>query len=167
MPVVPLVRRLPMALTVVVVVAVLAGCFADRLYRGLQPTPSRMSRRPRAGVALRAELPALPCGDHRRVEQAPVWRRPTRIRCSRRSGSTRTFYYCLSCHAPLEAQQPTQVTGWQIAPLTAIESPNPLFSHSLQREGVTCVACHLKDGAMVGPHEVNAPHPVRVDPEFR
>ena len=34
------------------------------------------------------------------------------------------FYYCLGCHAPLEAQQPTRVTGLaKIAPLTAIESP--------------------------------------------
>ena len=157
-----------MALTVVVVVAVLAGCFADRLYRGLQPTPIP-NEPPPAGLASLSAQSCQPCHAEITEEWAssgmasaytdPVFQAKWKHEDN--------FYYCLSCHAPLEAQQPTQVTGLaKIAPLTAIESPNPLFSHSLQREGVTCVACHLKDGAMVGPHEVNAPHPVRVDPEF-
>ena len=168
MSVVPLVRRIPKVLGVAVIVAVLAGCFADRLYRGLQPTPIP-NEPPPAGLASLSAQSCQPCHAEITEEWAgsgmataytdPVFQAKWKHEDN--------FYYCLSCHAPLEAQQPTQVTGLaKIAPLTAIESPNPLFSHSLQREGVTCVACHLKDGAMVGPHEVNAPHPVRVDPEF-
>jgi hypothetical protein len=77
------------------------------------------------------------------------------------------FYYCLSCHAPLEAQQPTRVTGLsRINPLSEISETNPLFDSRLQHEGVTCVACHLREGALEGPHEVQAPHPTRAVTDF-
>jgi hypothetical protein len=77
------------------------------------------------------------------------------------------FYYCLSCHAPLESQQPTVVTGLSdLKPLTEISTPNPIFDPALQAEGVTCVVCHLEEGALVGPHEVDAPHATRADPQF-
>lgn len=146
----------------------LAGCFADRLYRGLQPTPIP-NEPPPAGLASLSAKTCQPCHTEITAEwsnsgMAKAYSDPIFQAEWKHEDN---FYYCLSCHAPLEAQQPTKVTGLsKIAPPTAIESPNPLFSAELQSEGVTCVACHLKDGAMVGPHEVNAPHAVHVDPEF-
>jgi hypothetical protein len=75
---------------------------------------------------------------------------------------------CLFCHAPLLEQQPTLVTGLaSLKPLRAREQPNPRFDPALQREGVTCVACHLVDGVLVGPDGDPAPHPTRRDPRFR
>ncbi len=61
---------------------------------------------------------------------------------------------CLGCHAP----DTVRTNG---AP------PSP---RSYQREdGVSCVACHLNQGAMTGPEPESglfAPHPVAVQPEF-
>ena len=73
-------------------------------------------------------------------------------------------YICLRCHSPLLEQQPLIVTGIEsFKPLTAKGTENPLYDPELQHEGVTCVACHLQDGAMVAGHEdVNAPHPTAV-----
>ena len=117
-----------MALTVVVFVAVLAGCFADRLYRGLQPTPIP-NEPPPAGLASLSAQSCQPCHAEITEEWAgsgmataytdPVFQAKWKHEDN--------FYYCLSCHAPLEAQQPTTVTGLaKIAPLTAIESVGDL-----------------------------------------
>lgn len=77
-------------------------------------------------------------------------------------------FVCLNCHAPLENQQPLLVDGlWSVAPLIPRGRPNPDFDADLQREGVTCVVCHLRDGALVGPHDTpSAPHPTRQDGSF-
>ncbi len=70
---------------------------------------------------------------------------------------------CRNCHTPLDRQQEHKVLGfsdkekWQ-----PILAPNPDFDPVLQHEGVTCTACHLRDGHIVGVLDVNdAPHPVR------
>jgi hypothetical protein len=40
-------------------------------------------------------------------------------------------------------------------------TPNPDFDSGLQQEGVTCTACHLREGRILGVHGVtDAPHPV-------
>ncbi len=64
---------------------------------------------------------------------------------------------CLSCHSPLLAQH-RQVGG----------KPNPAFEPTLQSEGVTCAACHVRDGKIVGAgtSTTTAPHPVDVRPEL-
>ncbi|MFH1464008.1 MAG: multiheme c-type cytochrome [Pseudomonadota bacterium] len=69
---------------------------------------------------------------------------------------------CLACHLPIAAQHPRRVVALTEGQL---DSPrhelNPVWSPSLQREGVTCAACHLRDGAIVGPRaSESAPHPV-------
>jgi len=72
---------------------------------------------------------------------------------------------CLNCHVPLEDQQENLVFGFRDKErFRPILQPNPEFDPSLQKEGVTCVVCHIKDGVIIGPFETtDAPHPVKVD----
>jgi hypothetical protein len=69
---------------------------------------------------------------------------------------------CKNCHIPLDRQQEHKVLGfydrekWQ--PKLEI---NAEFDASLQHEGVTCNACHLREGKIIGVYgDGNAPHPV-------
>ncbi len=69
---------------------------------------------------------------------------------------------CQACHLPFAAQHALRVThlaeGAADAPQHAT---NPDWSPSLQREGVTCAACHLREGRVLGPRGTgDAPHPV-------
>jgi hypothetical protein len=70
---------------------------------------------------------------------------------------------CKNCHIPLDRQQEQSVLGfedqekWQ-----PILAPNPAFDPSLQHEGVTCTACHLRDGKILGVFgSESAAHPVQ------
>lgn len=66
---------------------------------------------------------------------------------------------CLSCHLPLQQQHPHQVTFQGGDPTAPLARDNPAWSPTLQAEGVTCVACHVRDGAVVGPRPpTHAPH---------
>lgn len=78
------------------------------------------------------------------------------------------LYACRTCHTPLYEQQPERVTGLaSLRPVRGEGLPNPDFDVSLQAEGVTCVVCHVRDGVVVGSiTEVQATHPVKVDPDF-
>lgn len=71
---------------------------------------------------------------------------------------------CTVCHQPLAAQHSDLVTydaGDINRPLL---SPNPRFDATLATEGVTCATCHVRDGQIVGSHDVKAPHAtVRTD----
>ena len=75
---------------------------------------------------------------------------------------------CVTCHTPLADQQEELVVRYRDADkLDPVMRPNPRFDRELQREGVTCAACHLREGTIIGVHAVeDAPHPVRVDPAF-
>ena len=47
---------------------------------------------------------------------------------------------------------------------------NPIldFDAALQRESITCAACHVRDGVILGPFDDSAaPHPTKFDPSFR
>jgi hypothetical protein len=72
-------------------------------------------------------------------------------------------FICLRCHAPLAEQQPALAYGLlSVKPLIPLSVTNDAFDAELQSEGVTCVVCHLEEGAMVGRLEdSHAPHPVR------
>ena len=68
---------------------------------------------------------------------------------------------CEPCHLPLEVQRPTLPKGPGKGRVD-----NPAWDPSLQLEGVTCAACHVREGRIVGPRELavgQAPHPVTVD----
>ena len=78
-------------------------------------------------------------------------------------------WVCLNCHAPLENQQATLIKG---IPRDRVEKAhqelNPQFDPEYQKEGITCAACHVRDGVILGPFEDSAaPHPTKFDPNFR
>jgi hypothetical protein len=75
---------------------------------------------------------------------------------------------CLNCHIPLENQQENLVLGFKDKEkFKPILKPNPNFDPVLRDEGVTCAVCHIKEGKIVGPFEIeDAPHPVIADPEM-
>lgn len=78
-------------------------------------------------------------------------------------------WVCLNCHSPLENQQPTLVTEIPRDRVEkAVQAPNPQYDADYQHEGVTCAACHVRDGVILGPFDdAVAPHPTKADPTFR
>lgn len=70
---------------------------------------------------------------------------------------------CKNCHIPLDRQQEHLVLGFRDkAKWDPILATNPDFDPVLQHEGVTCAACHLREGRILGPSGSDAaPHPVR------
>ncbi len=72
-------------------------------------------------------------------------------------------HICRSCHTPLDRQLPHNVLGYRDRDkYDPIMEDNPDFDPELQHEGVTCAACHYRDGKIVGIlGNTNAPHPVK------
>ena len=72
-------------------------------------------------------------------------------------------HVCRLCHTPLDRQQPHTVLGYRDADKWyPILEDNPNFDPQLQHEGVTCAACHYREGKIVGVFgDTNAPHPVK------
>lgn len=70
---------------------------------------------------------------------------------------------CRLCHTPLDRQQPQKVLGYRDTDKwDPIVEDNPDFDPKLQHEGVTCAACHYRDGKIVGViGNTNAPHPTK------
>ena len=70
---------------------------------------------------------------------------------------------CRNCHTPLDRQQPQVILGFRDKEKwDPIMEPNPDFDPDLQHEGVTCTACHLRDGKIVGVQGIqDTPHPVQ------
>jgi hypothetical protein len=68
---------------------------------------------------------------------------------------------CRNCHTPLDRQQENRVLGFRDrAKWDPVLAPNPNFDAALQKEGVSCAGCHLRDGKILGPGKsANAPHP--------
>ncbi|MEE8388752.1 MAG: multiheme c-type cytochrome [Acidiferrobacterales bacterium] len=70
---------------------------------------------------------------------------------------------CKNCHIPLDRQQEHKVIGFRDKDKwDPILQPNPDFDPVLQHEGVTCAACHLREGKILGVYgDTRAPHPVK------
>ena len=70
---------------------------------------------------------------------------------------------CRLCHTPLDRQQPQKVLGYRDTDKwDPIVEDNPDFDPKLQHEGVTCAACHYREGKIVGViGNTNAPHPTK------
>ncbi len=79
-----------------------------------------------------------------------------------------SVYACRYCHAPVPQQQPEIVTGLSsLRPVRGDGEPNPAYDEALRDEGVTCAACHVREGAVVGRFEGHqAPHPVTIREGF-
>jgi hypothetical protein len=77
-------------------------------------------------------------------------------------------WMCQNCHTPLLVQQqrwPTDLVDGDVERPVWVE--NPSFDEELQQEGITCAACHLRGGVIVGP--TGAPtdaHPTAADPSY-
>jgi hypothetical protein len=69
---------------------------------------------------------------------------------------------CRLCHTPLDRQQPHKVLGYRDKDKwEPVLARNPAFDRDLQHEGVTCAACHYRDGKIVGVlGDTTARHPV-------
>jgi hypothetical protein len=78
--------------------------------------------------------------------------------------------YCLRCHIPLLNQRVQTVQGYDEGLLSRPKlDPNPLFDPTLRSEGVTCAACHVRDGNVYGSRTLvqgEAPHPVTHNAEL-
>ena len=71
---------------------------------------------------------------------------------------------CRLCHTPLDRQLPQRVLGYRDKDKwDPILVDNPDFDAELQHEGVTCAACHYRDGKIVGVlGDTDAPHAVEI-----
>ena len=78
-------------------------------------------------------------------------------------------WLCLNCHTPLRTQQDrlaVGIIGDDVEQPRLVE--NGAFDPALRAEGITCAACHLRDGVIHGPGlpDSAAPHAVVADPDF-
>lgn len=79
------------------------------------------------------------------------------------------IWVCLNCHAPLENQQPTLIRTIPRGRVEkAVQESNPHYDREYQKEAITCAACHVREGTILGPFDDSvAPHPTKFDPAFR
>jgi nitrate/TMAO reductase-like tetraheme cytochrome c subunit len=83
---------------------------------------------------------------------------------ARAGGSTA----CSQCHLPLTNQHAKLAAGYIEGDLARPTlQTNPIWDATLMSEGVTCAACHVRDGVVIGTRAVdNAPHTVAVSEEL-
>jgi len=79
------------------------------------------------------------------------------------------IWICLNCHTPLENQQPELILEIPRNRVEkAVKKPNPNYDQAFRFEGITCAACHVRNGVILGPYEDSkAPHPTGYDPIYR
>jgi len=79
------------------------------------------------------------------------------------------IWICLNCHSPMQPQQPWVIQGLEDGKVyKPVKVDNPHYDAEYQQEGITCAACHVRDGLIEGPFEnIEAPHPTRYSPRFR
>lgn len=85
----------------------------------------------------------------------------------KKSGNT---WLCRNCHTPTLEQQPLWPVGLTDDDVEApILVENPQHDATLMDQGITCVACHVRQGKIHGPGlpDSQAPHPVEVDAQYR
>ena len=75
-------------------------------------------------------------------------------------------FMCINCHVPLQNQQEFVVTGLINGDIyKPVKEKNPLFDKDLQKEGINCASCHVRDNQIIGPNGSElAPHKVKKDP---
>lgn len=77
------------------------------------------------------------------------------------------IYVCLNCHTPLQNQQEFVVSGLINGEhRQPVQQPNPNFDSKLQKEGITCASCHVREGSIVGTiGNTKAPHKTIKNPQ--
>jgi hypothetical protein len=73
---------------------------------------------------------------------------------------------CLYCHAPLEGQAKAALR--RRSALVKERSLASVPRESLAHEGITCVMCHVRDGAVMtaNPNAVDEGHPLKLEPRL-
>jgi hypothetical protein len=73
---------------------------------------------------------------------------------------------CIYCHAPLEAQAKAALR--RRSALVKERSLASVPRASLAHEGITCVTCHVRDGAVLtaNPRAVDEGHPLKLEPRL-
>jgi len=79
-------------------------------------------------------------------------------------------WLCLNCHTPLRVQQDYWAVGLQgedVESPVLVEAPS--YDPALREQGITCAACHVRDGVVHGPGlpDSTSPHPVAADEDFQ
>lgn len=69
-------------------------------------------------------------------------------------------FMCINCHVPLQNQQEFIIEGIIDGDIyQPVKKKNPKFDKSLQQEGITCAACHVRNNTIIGPTGTDkAPH---------
>jgi hypothetical protein len=77
-------------------------------------------------------------------------------------------FFCINCHVPLQNQQADYILGLEDGDIyKPVRHKNPKFDRKLQQEGITCAACHVRDGYIIGTSgKPNQVHKVRQDVAF-
>ena len=74
---------------------------------------------------------------------------------------------CQSCHLPLKSQHARLAVGYVQGDIARPElEDNPAWTPTLTAEGVTCAACHVRQGVVLSTREADGPHPVRASEEL-
>ena len=170
--------RRPLRLRTIVWIALLAALAGFLGWRMLRPlnvfTISASFARPvdtRNAPAMLGALHAQDCGqchsaiyrEWRTSQHSRAWTDPYFQADWHFDGAKQI---CRNCHTPLDRQQEQTVLGFRDADKwRPILAPNPAFDPVLQHEGVTCAACHLREGkirapATYRPSASSPPHPI-------
>jgi len=75
---------------------------------------------------------------------------------------------CSQCHLPLTNQHARLAAGYIDGDLARPNlQTNDIWDATLMSEGVTCAACHVRDGMIIGTRPIQgAPHPIAVSDEL-
>jgi len=140
---------------------VVADLFADGLPLDLGPIPEGLANLSAQGCN------ACHYGAHdgwAASTHAVGWTSPA----FREAVDTAQMPACKVCHLPLAVQSPDEIFYPADAPNDPDVRPNRAYDATLHAEGVTCAACHVRDGMVVGVAlQGEAPHPVAQSPSMR
>jgi len=77
-------------------------------------------------------------------------------------------FMCINCHIPLQNQQEYIITGLIDGDIyQPVKELNPHFDKELQKEGINCASCHVRNNAVIGSFgSTKAPHKTVKDPDF-
>lgn len=69
-------------------------------------------------------------------------------------------FMCINCHIPLQNQQEYIVEGLVDGDIyKPVKKRNPKFDEDLQKEGINCASCHIRNNTVIGPTGTSkAPH---------